>query len=56
MIEKVEVIEFNTNTRWRKVYEFESFEKAIGFIKSRRNSIKKGKTYTICDLTNGGIN
>ena len=48
--EVIEVIEFNTKTRQRRVHKFTDFNKAIDFIKKRRDSISNGSTYTICDL------
>lgn len=48
--EVIEVIEFNTKTRQRRVHKFEEYDKAINFIKKRRKSVSNGTTYTICDL------
>lgn len=48
--EVIEVIEFNTKTRQRRVHKFKEYDKAINFIKKRRESVSNGTTYTICDL------
>jgi hypothetical protein len=49
-IKMIEVIEFNINTKWRKVHRFDDLNKAIDFIKKRRVKLEDGYTYTICDF------
>ena len=48
--EAIEVIEFNTKTRQRRVHKFVEYDEVVNFIKKRRDKVSKGYTYTICDI------
>ena len=55
--ELIEVIEFNIETRQRRIHRFDEYYKMIGFLKRQEDKIKLGFTYTICDIgTLGKIN